>query len=74
MLDWELELAVVMGGGGKHISEDGALDHVFGYTILNDISERKLNATIQDRHLRPNDNFLIGSRANGLTAQLHSDR
>ncbi|KAA0999191.1 fumarylacetoacetate hydrolase family protein [Paraburkholderia panacisoli] len=40
--DWELELAVVIGRGGYQISRDNALDHVAGYTIVNDISARDL--------------------------------
>lgn len=39
-LDYEVELMVVIGSGGKHISEDNALDHVFGYTLFNDGSVR----------------------------------
>lgn len=39
-LDYEVELMVVIGRGGKHISEDNALDHVFGYTLFNDGSVR----------------------------------
>jgi 2,4-didehydro-3-deoxy-L-rhamnonate hydrolase len=38
--DWELELAVVLGRGGRHISESDALGWVAGYTICNDISTR----------------------------------
>jgi 2-keto-4-pentenoate hydratase/2-oxohepta-3-ene-1,7-dioic acid hydratase in catechol pathway len=44
--DWEVELAVVIGVGGKNISRERALSHVFGYTILNDVSARDL----QTRH------------------------
>lgn len=40
-LDYEAELMVIVGKGGKHISEDAALDHVFGYTIFNDGSVRE---------------------------------
>ncbi|WP_116148540.1 fumarylacetoacetate hydrolase family protein [Paraburkholderia sp. BL27I4N3] len=40
--DWELELAVVIGRGGYRISREDALDHVAGYTIVNDISARDL--------------------------------
>ncbi|MEX3982210.1 fumarylacetoacetate hydrolase family protein [Paraburkholderia sp. EG287A] len=40
--DWELELAVVIGRGGYQISREHALDHVAGYTIVNDISARDL--------------------------------
>lgn len=39
-LDWEVELAVVIGKGGKYISRDHAVDHIFGYTVINDISAR----------------------------------
>lgn len=39
-LDWEVELAVVIGKGGKYIQKENALDHVFGYTVINDISAR----------------------------------
>lgn len=39
-LDYEAELMVVIGKGGRHIAEADALDHVFGYTIFNDGSVR----------------------------------
>ncbi|RWE31457.1 fumarylacetoacetate hydrolase family protein [Mesorhizobium sp.] len=38
--DWEVELGVVIGNGGKYIDEANALDHVAGYCLINDISER----------------------------------
>jgi len=41
-LDWEVELGAVIGLGGRDISEARALDHVFGYTVVNDISAREL--------------------------------
>ncbi len=41
-IDWEVELAVVLGQGGRHIRRDDTLKHVFGYTVLNDISARDL--------------------------------
>jgi 2-keto-4-pentenoate hydratase/2-oxohepta-3-ene-1,7-dioic acid hydratase in catechol pathway len=41
-LDWEVELAVVLGRGGADIPRSRALDHVFGYTIINDVSARDL--------------------------------
>lgn len=41
-LDWEVELAVVIGKRGRDIKEEDALDHVFGYTVANDISARDL--------------------------------
>ncbi|UEM24491.1 fumarylacetoacetate hydrolase family protein (plasmid) [Skermanella mucosa] len=40
-LDWEVELAVVIGRTMKDVSEAEALDHVAGYTILNDVSARE---------------------------------
>ena len=39
-LDWEVELAVVIGKHGKYVPKKEALDYVFGYTIINDISAR----------------------------------
>lgn len=39
-LDYEAELAVVIGQRGKHVKQDGALDLVFGYACFNDISVR----------------------------------
>jgi 2,4-diketo-3-deoxy-L-fuconate hydrolase len=39
--DWEVELGVVIGTGGKYIEEAEALDHVAGYCVINDVSERE---------------------------------
>jgi 2-keto-4-pentenoate hydratase/2-oxohepta-3-ene-1,7-dioic acid hydratase in catechol pathway len=39
-LDWEVELGVVIGTPALNITEDKALDHVFGYVAANDVSER----------------------------------
>jgi 2,4-diketo-3-deoxy-L-fuconate hydrolase len=39
--DWEVELGVVMGRVAKNVSEEDALAHVFGYVIVNDVSERE---------------------------------
>ena len=39
-LDWEVELAVVIGKHGKYVPKADALDYVFGYTVINDISAR----------------------------------
>ena len=39
-LDWEVELALVIGKGGTNIKEAGALAHIFGYTVVNDVSAR----------------------------------
>jgi 2-keto-4-pentenoate hydratase/2-oxohepta-3-ene-1,7-dioic acid hydratase in catechol pathway len=51
-LDYEGELAVVIGKKGKGISKEEAFDYVFGYTMINDITARDL----QSRHKQ----FLIG--------------
>lgn len=45
-LDWEVELGVVIGKAGADIAEADALKHVFGYTVVNDISARE----VQRRH------------------------
>lgn len=39
-LDWEVELTVVIGKGGKNIKEADAMSHVFGYTVAHDVSAR----------------------------------
>ena len=39
--DWEVELGVVIGKGGRYISESDALEHVAGYCVINDVSERE---------------------------------
>jgi len=46
LLDYEVELAVVIGTGGRDIPAECAYDHVFGYTIANDVTARDL----QRRH------------------------
>jgi len=38
--DWEVELGIVIGCGGVYIDEDDAMDHVAGYCVVNDVSER----------------------------------
>jgi len=45
-VDYEVELAVVIGTGGRNIAKGTAYDHVFGYTIVNDVTSRRL----QERH------------------------
>ena len=39
--DWEVELGVVIGREAKYVSEENALDHVVGYCVINDVSERE---------------------------------
>lgn len=41
-LDWEVELAVVIGEGGRDIPRQDALRHVFGYAVFNDVSARDI--------------------------------
>ncbi len=41
-IDWEAELAVIIGRAGKNITRDEAMSYIFGYTVLNDISARDL--------------------------------
>jgi 2-keto-4-pentenoate hydratase/2-oxohepta-3-ene-1,7-dioic acid hydratase in catechol pathway len=41
-IDWEVEMAFVIGTGGRDIPAERALDHVFGYTAGNDVSARDL--------------------------------
>ena len=47
-VDWEVELGVVIGTSGRNISRTDALTHVFGYTVINDVSARDL----QQQHLQ----------------------
>ncbi|MCT4705513.1 fumarylacetoacetate hydrolase family protein [Enterobacteriaceae bacterium H16N7] len=39
--DWEVELGVVIGTGGRYISKADAMSHVAGYCVINDVSERE---------------------------------
>jgi 2-keto-4-pentenoate hydratase/2-oxohepta-3-ene-1,7-dioic acid hydratase in catechol pathway len=56
-LDWEVELGVIIGVGGRGIARERALDHVFGYTVINDVSARDL----QFRHKQ----FFLGKSLDG---------
>ena len=40
-LDWEVELRIVLGKEAKHISESQSQDHILGYCLVNDVSERE---------------------------------
>lgn len=42
--DWEVELGVVIGKPAKYVSQEEALDHVAGYCVIHDVSERALQA------------------------------
>jgi 2-keto-4-pentenoate hydratase/2-oxohepta-3-ene-1,7-dioic acid hydratase in catechol pathway len=45
-IDWEVELGVIIGKNGKNIAADRVSEHIFGYTVINDVSARDL----QKRH------------------------
>ena len=53
MLDYELELAAIVGRGGYNIKEREACRHIFGYTILNDISARDIQKKEMSIRLGP---------------------
>lgn len=55
--DWEAELAVVIGRRVKDVPAQDAMACLFGYTIINDLSERKLNSGIEGRDKRDFDPF-----------------
>lgn len=38
--DWEVELAIIIGKAAKYVTEDAAMEHVAGYAVTNDVSER----------------------------------
>ena len=44
-VDWEVELGVIIGIGGRNIPRGTALEHVFGYTVINDVSARDLQVS-----------------------------
>lgn len=57
-VDYEGELTVVIGRGGRHIPAERAYDHVFGYTIVNDVTAR----TLQRRH----NQWFLGKSLDGF--------
>jgi len=61
-LDYETELAIMIGKPGRHIPIERALEHVFGYTILNDVTARDRQVTLRPDgssvyNLGPGKNF-----------------
>ena len=56
-LDWEVELAVVIGRRTSRVAAANAMGCVFGYTVVNDISERKFNSRLDNRNKREFDPF-----------------
>jgi len=57
-LDYEAELAIVIGRRAKNVSKDEALDYVFGYTAVNDLSARDLQLRTQQ--------WLLGKSCDGF--------
>ena len=57
--DWEVELAVIIGKSAKYVGEAEAMDHVAGFTIANDVSERAFQAERQGQWTKGKscDNF-----------------
>jgi 2-keto-4-pentenoate hydratase/2-oxohepta-3-ene-1,7-dioic acid hydratase in catechol pathway len=57
--DWEVELAVIIGTKAKYVSEADALNHVAGYAVANDVSERAFQAERQGQWTKGKscDNF-----------------
>ena len=54
----EIEIAIVIGTGGRDIPRERALDHVFGYTICNDVSGRRLDLPPAGRREATFDGFM----------------
>ena len=59
-LDWEVEMAIVIGKAGRDIPESEAMKHVFGYTVAHDVSAR-------DWQLKKNGGqWLVGKTMDGF--------
>jgi 2-keto-4-pentenoate hydratase/2-oxohepta-3-ene-1,7-dioic acid hydratase in catechol pathway len=58
-MDWEAELAVIIGKGGKNISEQSAMDHVYGYSVYNDTTLRDV------QHARHSEQWFKGKSTDG---------
>ncbi|WP_127588521.1 fumarylacetoacetate hydrolase family protein [Paenibacillus koleovorans] len=58
-VDYEVELCIVIGKNAKYVSKEEALDHVFGYTVVNDISARDLQLRTQQ--------WLLGKTCDGFS-------
>ena len=50
--DWEVELGVVIGKPAKYVEESSALDHVAGYCVINDVSEREFQSERQGQWVK----------------------
>lgn len=70
-LDWELELAIVIGTAGRDIPVEKARDHVAGYSVINDISARSMQWGVEGREPGGFDDFfdwLNGKWGDGFAA------
>jgi 2-keto-4-pentenoate hydratase/2-oxohepta-3-ene-1,7-dioic acid hydratase in catechol pathway len=70
-LDWELELAIVIGTRGRDIPVDKARDHIGGYSVINDISARRMQWGVPGREPSGFDDFfdwLNGKWGDGFAA------
>jgi 2-keto-4-pentenoate hydratase/2-oxohepta-3-ene-1,7-dioic acid hydratase in catechol pathway len=70
-LDWELELAIVIGTAGRDIPVERARDHVAGYSVINDISARSMQWGVEGRVPGGFDDFfdwLNGKWGDGFAA------
>ena len=70
-LDWELELAIVIGKAGRDIPVEKARDHIAGYSVINDISARSMQWGVEGREPGGFDDFfdwLNGKWGDGFAA------
>jgi 2-keto-4-pentenoate hydratase/2-oxohepta-3-ene-1,7-dioic acid hydratase in catechol pathway len=70
-LDWELELAIVIGTRGRDIPVEKARDHIGGYSVINDISARRMQWGVEGRQPGGFDDFfdwLNGKWGDGFAA------
>lgn len=70
-LDWELELAIIIGTAGRNIPVERAREHVAGYSIINDISARSMQWGVEGRNPGGFDDFfdwLNGKWGDGFAA------
>jgi 2-keto-4-pentenoate hydratase/2-oxohepta-3-ene-1,7-dioic acid hydratase in catechol pathway len=59
-VDWEVEVAVVLGAGGRHLSPSAAQEAIFGYMTANDLSAR------DQQHGRPEGQWFLGKSLDGF--------
>ena len=70
-VDWELELAVVIGTRAKHVPVERALDHVAGYAVANDVSARTMDYPERTQPVGPTEewfDFINGKWCDSFTA------